>query len=362
MTKVLIVDDSPLMRKLLVEIFSDAGDFEVEVARGASEALGKMSSFAPDVVTLDVHMPDMNGLACLDRIMIEHPCPVVMVSALTEEGADETLEALSLGAIDFIAKPRGPVSLEIDAIAEQLVEKVRAAAHARISRANRLADRVRLRSRAERPAKAATLPQTRRRRHEGGRLDNIAAVLVGVSTGGPPALDALLEPLPNDFPWPILIAQHMPANFTGPLARRLDRNCKLAVAEVTCPTPILPGKVYVGRGGADMLVSQRGGGPVVMPAPAQAELHWHPSADRLVTSAVEALGAQRLIGVLMTGMGSDGALAMAGMRQQGGHVIAQDAESSVVWGMPGSLVAMNGADEILPLGEISARLVDWAMG
>ncbi|MET0360208.1 MAG: chemotaxis-specific protein-glutamate methyltransferase CheB [Sphingobium sp.] len=356
-TRLLIVDDSPLMRKLLVEIFTECGEFDVQVARSADEALAQIQIFQPDVITLDIQMPGMDGLACLDRIMIERPTPVVMVSSLTEEGADETLDALNLGAVDFVAKPRGPVSLEIDRIAAALVDKVREASRVRISRAVRLRDRVRLRSLGA-LAEASPKAQGRRKRKD-APLEDIAAVVVGVSTGGPPALDALLGPLPADFPWPILIAQHMPASFTGPLARRLDRACAMTVVEVARPMHLEPGHVYIGRGDADMILSRRRNGPVAMPAPADPAL-WHPSTDRLATSAIEILGAARLVGVLMTGMGADGAEAMARIRSEGGHVIAQDMDSSVVWGMPGALVALDGADHVLPLGEIAARLIDWS--
>lgn len=358
MTRLLVVDDSPLMRKLLIELFTEAGGFEVAVARDGAEALERLHSFAPDVITLDIHMPGVDGLACLDRIMIERPSPVVMLSSLTQEGANETLEALSLGAVDFIAKPRGPISLEIDGMSAALIDKVRAAAKARLSPTMRLADRVRLRSGRRVPSPAP--PARPRRRRKGEPLDGIEAVLVGVSTGGPPALDRLLQPLPADFPWPILIAQHMPASFTGPLARRLDRNCRLSVTEVTAPTPIQPGHVYIGRGDADLLLSRRRGVAIALPAPSSPDTPWHPSADRLVRTAVETLGPEALVGLLLTGMGSDGAQAMADMRRSGGRVIAQDVDSSVVWGMPGALVALDGADHVLPLDEIAARLIDWS--
>ncbi len=356
--RLLIVDDSALMRKLLSQLFGEDGGFEVAVARDGNEALAMLASFAPDVVTMDIHMPEMDGLACLDRIMVQRPCPVVMVSALTQEGADETLEALSLGAVDFVAKPEGPISLELDRIADPLVEKVRAAASARLPRVMRLAERVRARagteSRTMRKA-AVTAP-----RAQGSKTQDIAAVLVGSSTGGPPALDALLQPLPADFPWPIVIAQHMPASFTGPLARRLDRQCAISVEEVTGAAALRPGCVYLGRGDADVILSRRRGEPVVLAAPARPELHWHPSTDRLVDSACEVLGAGALVGVLLTGMGNDGAQAMARMRREGGRTIAQDAESAVVWGMPGALVALGGADLVLPVDRIAGQLMDWA--
>lgn len=363
MIKLLIVDDSPLMRRLLTEIFSEAGDFEIEVARDGNEAIDKLRSFAPNVVTLDIHMPGMDGLACLDRIMLERPCPVVMVSALTEEGAEETLEAMSLGAVDFFPKPRGAVSIAIEEVAPDLVETVRQASRARISRARRLAERMRLRAglaESTAPAKprnkvAAALRPPRAFAPTGAPAD--ALVIVGTSTGGPPALDVLLGQLPASFPWPILIAQHMPASFTGPLARRLDNLCALAVSEVTAPTPIRNGQVYIGQGDADMLVSRRKGQLIAMPAPSSPEHYWHPSVERLVSSAMQQLAPDRIVGVLMTGMGSDGATAMSTLRNTGGRTIAEAAESAVVWGMPGALVAAGGADIVLPLERIAHHLV-----
>ncbi len=358
MTRLLIVDDSPLMRRLLTEIFSTEPDFELEVARNGVEALALLQIFKPDVITLDIHMPEMNGLACLDRIMIERPCPVVMISSLTADGADETLEAMALGAVDFIAKPRGPVSIEIEAIAPLLVEKVRTASKARLSRATRLTDRVRARAAAPKPIKraAASAPPIGTPR---GRkaIGPAGLVLVGTSTGGPAALDVLLERMPADFPWPVVIAQHMPASFTGALARRLDRLYALTVVEVSRPTPLVPGHAYIGRGDADLIISRRSGSLVAMPAPSDPEFHWHPSVDRLVASAMAHVVPESLIGVLMTGMGADGAKAMAELAQQGGHTIAEAEESAVIWGMPGALVALGGADQIVPLPDIASSLI-----
>jgi len=355
-TKLLIVDDSPLMRRLLGDIFEGAGDFEVAVARSGVEALALLSEFAPDVITLDIHMPEMDGLACLDRIMLLRPCPVVMVSALTAEGADETLEAMALGAVDFIAKPRGAISLEIDVLAPVLVDKVRAAASARVSRATRLTERVR--------ARVSAMPRPKavpRRRVIPPRPPTHAAapaglVLVGCSTGGPPALDALLGGLAADFPWPIVIAQHMPASFTGALARRLDRLCALDVVEVSAAVPLQPGRAYIGRGDADVIVSRRAGALVAMSAPSDPARLWHPSVDRLVETAAALLAPERLVGVLMTGMGNDGANAMADLHRGGGHTIAESAETAIVWGMPGALVAAGGASETLPLDRIAPAL------
>lgn len=358
--RLLIVDDSPLMRRLLSEIFSDEDDFVVATARNGDEAIAALGDFQPDVVTLDIHMPGMNGLQCLDRIMLDRPTPVVMVSSLTAAGAEETLEAMALGAVDFVPKPGGAISLHIDALAPMLVEKVRSASQARISRIARLAERVRLRN-------AATAPRPTRRPSAQKAVSvawqppqGEALVLIGTSTGGPPALDAVLTPLPANFPWPIVVAQHMPASFTGQLARRLDKVCALAVSEVSRPVRLEPGHVYIGRGDADVIVSRRGGNLFALTAPEDAERLWHPSVDRMVATALDAVASERLIGVLMTGMGSDGAETMTKLHGQGGLTIAEAEETAVVWGMPGALVERDGAGMVVPLDRIAGALLKLA--
>jgi two-component system, chemotaxis family, protein-glutamate methylesterase/glutaminase len=353
--KVLIVDDSALVRKLLGEILGNEPDFEVRFARDGVEALEQLQPYAPDVITLDVHMPRMDGLACLDRIMLERPCPVVMVSSLTVEGANATLDALDLGAVDFVAKPDGAISLGIRDVAPQLVVAVRAAAGAKLRRSLRLRERVRHRIGAA-PAPPRPAPRTVKLADSGVRQGE-GLVLVGTSTGGPPALEALLSPLPETFPWPILVAQHMPASFTGSLAKRLDGACALSVVEVLQPTLLRSGVVYIGRGDADLIVSRRAAGLTAMPAPPRPDYPWHPSADRLARSAMDHLPATQLIGVLMTGMGYDGAEAMTLLRAAGGTTIAESEETAVVWGMPGELVKANGADWVLPLPVIADRLM-----
>jgi two-component system chemotaxis response regulator CheB len=360
--RLLIVDDSALMRRLLGGLFKAQGDFEVAFARDGVEALERLADFLPDVVTLDIQMPKMDGLTCLDRIMLLRPCPVVMVSALTEEGAEATLEAMQLGAVGVVAKPDGAVSLAMDELAPLLVETVRAASTARLRRSLRLTERVRLRASGALPPPHGARPLPRlatrpapARIH--GPPDGV--VLVGVSTGGPPALDTLLSALPAGFPWPVLVAQHMPATFTGPMARRLDKLCALSVTELTGQAPLAPGHVHIGRGDADIVVGMRSTGPVVMAAPALPEHRWHPSVDRLVSTAMQHLGARRLIGVLMTGMGNDGAAAMTRLRAEGGRTIAEAEETAVVWGMPGELVKAGGAEVVAPVDEIAAQLLAW---
>ena len=355
MIKVLVVDDSALARKLFGGVLAAESDMEVQLARNGLEALEQLERFRPDVITLDVHMPEMNGLECLDRIMVERPCRVVMVSALTAEGADATLAALRLGAVDFVPKPEGAVSLRMGQFAPRLVEKVRAAASAKLRASQRLREKVQ-----HRIGGAVAARRVRLASGAPGAASNPATgqgiVLVGTSTGGPPALESLLLPLPASFAWPIVIAQHMPASFTGPLARRLDGICAIRVTEVVRPTALQPGCAYVARGDADLIISRRPVGLVAMAAPARADYPWHPSTDRLVRSAMEHLPPSQLIGVLMTGMGSDGAEAMALLRAKGGKTIAEAEETAVVWGMPGELVKAGGADFVLPLPNIADRL------
>ena len=350
MIKVLVVDDSALMRKLLGKIFSSEADFTVEFAANGLDAIASAKTFLPDVVTLDIHMPKMDGLACLDRLMVERPTPVVMVSSLTEADADATLEAFRLGAVDFVAKPQGAVSLYIDELAPELVRKVRAAAGARIRSSLRLSERVRHRIGGPQVSRPRPIPAT------DGPVEGKGVVLVGISTGGPPALEILLTELPGDFSWPLVIAQHMPATFTGPLANRLNGCSRLTVLEVREPVLLEKGCAYIAQGGADIVLTRRPVGLVAMPVAAEQGYPWHPSVDRLVRSALDHVPARQLLGVLMTGMGNDGAAAMARMRAEGGRTIAEAEESAVVWGMPGELVAADGADWIVPLSGIAGRL------
>ncbi len=358
MIRLLVADDSALMRRLLVDLFQAEGDFEVVVARDGEEALNLLAEVRPDVITLDVQMPGMNGLACLDRIMVLRPTPVVMVSSVTRQGADETIRALELGAVDVVPKPGGAVSLKMDELGPHLVAVVRAAVGAKLSNTRRLAERVRARAGASRSLRTRIRSPAATSAGAGAAPSPISGlVIVGASTGGPGALDALLEPLPADFPWPIVIAQHMPATFTAALARRLDSLSNLHVMEVSQATALEAGCAYIGRGDADLIIGARACGPVALAAPASEAFRWHPSVDRLTDSALAHVEPRRLMGVLMTGMGNDGAAAMSRLRAAGGRTIAESEESAVVWGMPGELVKAGGAEFVLPLHRIAARLL-----
>lgn len=366
MIRLLIADDSALMRKLLEGIFTAEGDFDVRMARNGNEVLELVRAFDPQVVTLDVQMPGMDGLTCLSRIMIEAPRPVVMISSLTTEGAEATLEAIELGAVDFIAKPSGAVSLEIDRLRPLLVEKVRAASSARIRQTLRLTERVRHQIRgaglASRPRPSRASPSPAAKTGKAGVKPGSATlpglVLIGTSTGGPAALDIVLPQLPADFPWPILVAQHLPASFTGPFAKRLNRECNLDVVEVNRPMPLKPGTIYIGKGDADVMVAPRAAGAIAMPVPAKGSYLWHPSVERMVASALDHLEPSHLVGVMMTGMGNDGAEAMKRLRLTGGHTIAEAESSAIVWGMPGELVKNGGAETVRPLEDIAEAIIE----
>jgi two-component system chemotaxis response regulator CheB len=363
MIRLLVADDSPLMRRLLRELFEAEGGFEVELARDGLEVLERLAAFKPQVITLDVQMPGLDGLACLDRIMVERPTPVVMVSALTRAGAEESLRALELGAVEVVAKPSGALSLKMDRFGPQLLEAVRAASQARLPIARRLAERVRSRVRPLREAATAPAPAPSpalRRRSAARRPPSDGLVVVGCSTGGPAALDVVLSALPGDFPWPVVVAQHMPASFTGALARRLDGLTDLSVREVTGSAALRAGGVYIGRGDADLVIGARPEGLVALAAPSDAGFRWHPSVDRLMDSAMALVAPTRIVGVLMTGMGDDGAASMRRLRAGGGRTIAEAESTAVVWGMPGELVRAGGAEFVEPLDRIGLRLAQMA--
>ncbi|GIF36073.1 chemotaxis-specific protein-glutamate methyltransferase CheB [Actinoplanes xinjiangensis] len=348
-TSVLVVDDSALMRRALKAILTAAGDFEVHTARNGVDALDQLGRVRPDVVTLDINMPEMDGLTCLAKIMEESPVPVVMVSSLTEHNALVTLEALELGAVDYVPKPGGTVSLNIDEVAVELVSKVRSAAGARLRGAGRVGARIRAQT-----ARAAAAPG-----RDIGAVGAVDLVLIGSSTGGPGLLTELLSELPATFGAPLVVAQHIPASFTAPLARRLDETCALRVHEVDRIMNLERGNIYIGRGNADVVVARRTSALIVKSVPAAADYRWHPSVDRLVASARRYIDPRRMVCALLTGMGDDGATEMAAVKEGGGRTIAEAEETAVVWGMPGELARRGGASVVLPSYEIAAKLADW---
>ncbi len=356
MIKVLVVDDSALMRRQLSNLFQDEGDFVIRQARNGKEAVDENRDFQPDVVTLDINMPEMDGITALSLIMAERPVPVVMVSSLTEKGALATFEALNLGAVDYIAKPGGTISLSIGEIKDELVTKVRAAARAKVKGKNTVKGLAqRLREERERPRTPVQRPVAVRRGVAGEGL-----LVIGVSTGGPRTLEDILPLLPADFPWPVLVAQHMPAAFTRSFADRLGGICRLKVVEAAGPMTIEVGTIYVAKGGADMQVVQRGGKPTVIPRPETREFLWHPSVELLGRSVLEHYDPSRVVALMLTGMGYDGADAFTEIKKRGGRTIAESEETAVVFGMPAELIERGGASLVLPLEKIAPQLNAWA--
>jgi two-component system chemotaxis response regulator CheB len=351
--KLLIVDDSALMRRHLTSIFQAEGDFEIRQARNGHEAVAENRSFEPDVVSLDINMPEMDGLTALSLIMAERPVAVVMVSSLTEQGALATFEALNLGAVDYLAKPGGTISLSIDEIKDELVSKVRVAAHARLKGKGLIHKGLSQLLRDERK-KAAILSEAVRYEGSGDGL-----VIIGVSTGGPRTLEDILPQLPSDFPWPILVAQHMPAAFTRSFADRLDQVCALTVVEADRPIPIEPGTIYLGKGDADMILASRAGKLTVLPKPQNSQFLWHPSVELLGRSVLEHFDPARVTAVMLTGMGNDGTDAFSEIKKRGGHTIAESEESAVVFGMPKELIENGGASMVLPADKIVAQINAW---
>lgn len=355
MIKLLVVDDSALMRRQLVTLFEGEPGFVVRQARNGRDAVEENRTFQPDVVTLDINMPEMDGITALSLIMAERPVPVVMVSSLTEKGALATFESLALGAVDYIAKPGGTISLSITEIKEELVRKVRAAATARVKgRHEARVSSARERVREEGSAAVRRRAPSRRSAAREGLL------LIGVSTGGPRTLEEILPALSADFPWPVLVAQHMPAAFTRPFAERLDSICALHVVEASQPMPLEAGTVYIGKGGADMVVTRRAGTLTVLPRPESKEHLWHPSVELLGRTALEQCEASQLVAVMLTGMGYDGAEAFAEIRRRGGRTIAESRDTAVVFGMPAELIERGGASIVLAADKIAAQIGLWA--
>jgi len=347
--KVLVVDDSALMRKHLTGLFKDAG-FEVALARNGNDAIEQVSTFMPDVVTLDINMPEMDGLTALALIMATRPTPTVMVSSLTTKGALPTLEALAMGAVDFVAKPGGTISLSIDVVAQELINKVRMAAKAKARG---------MRARIDLPVPAMPTSAPLARSPVRARRPASGLVMIGVSTGGPRTLEDILPLLPADFPWPVLVAQHMPASFTGPFSRRMDSLCALQVRELGHLESLLPGSIYVARGATDVVVGERAGRLMAITRPESKAYTWHPSVDAMVHSALQHVPPERLIGVQLTGLGYDGAKEMAELKRLGGRTIAESEETAAVHSMPRELIARGGATVVLPAHKIAHQLNLW---
>ena len=342
MIRVLIVDDSAFMRKALSMMLEDDPEVQViDTARDGQEALEKVQQLRPDVVTMDVEMPRMDGITALRHIMQTHPCPVLMISSLTKEGAQSTVEALQAGAVDFIPKQSSFVSLEITKIKEELLAKVKSIARSRSRLFHRGAGSP------TRTAPARPVPEV--------RVPGAQLIVIGVSTGGPFALQKLIPALPADLPVPVAVVQHMPPHFTRSLAERLDTLSPLHIVEAEHGMRLEPGTVMIAPGGRHLVFRPSALGITVATPEEPAETLHRPSVDVMFSSAQEAFRG-RLLAVVMTGMGKDGLIGAGRIKQSGGRVLVQDEETCVVYGMPKAVAEAGLADAVLPLEQLAAAI------
>ncbi len=351
--KVFMVDDSAVIRLALRKLLESDGSIEViGYARDGKDALSQLKSIRPDVITLDVEMPIMNGIDTLKEIMnMPQPIPVIMVSSITKDGADVTLEALNLGAVDFITKPSTSFSTEINKIKVDLLEKIKAAVLAKPKKI--------LSSTFTEPPiqKQKEIPKedlkTYKVCQEGGKYK---LVLIGISTGGPPALQEILPKFPSDFPVPIVVAQHMPPGFTKPMADRLDKLCPLKVDEAKEGDILKPGYIYIGKAGSHIKVKKKGAHIFLNITEEPKDTLYHPQVDIMFETASESLGGE-VIAVVMTGMGSDGTEGLKKLKPKNAFVIAQDKETSAIYGMPRVAFESGLVDKVVPLQKIPEEII-----
>jgi two-component system, chemotaxis family, protein-glutamate methylesterase/glutaminase len=354
MIRVMVVDDSPLVRRIATDILSAEPDITVvATAANAEFALGKLDRERPDVITLDLEMPGMGGLEAIRRIMAQRATPIVVLSAHARRGAELTLQALEAGAVEFVLKPESSLSGGLPAVARELVDRVREAARSTVHARPLAVPEAALPAPVTPPAPAFAAPLA-----DGAGFDIVA---IGTSTGGPVALKEVLAALPADFPVPVVVVQHMPPVFTKAFADRLNSVCAVRVKEAADGDPLLPGTVLVAPGAFHLTVSRAGGAARAAVETGEPVSGHRPSVDVLIRSVAGAYGA-RALGVIMTGMGRDGADAFRELHRRGGRVLAQDQESSVIFGMNREVIQNGDADEVLPLERIGSRLDTLARG
>ncbi len=341
--RVLVVDDSAFVRRAIIRMLDGNGNIQViDVASDGEMALELIKKLHPDVVTLDVKMPVMDGLKALGIIMKECPTPVVMLSSLTEKGGENTLKALELGAVDFIDKSSSGGPMDIAAIAEELVAKIHIAAQVDIEK---------LRVRTDmRECPVVSAPNT--------TLTSFSTelVLIGTSTGGPPALQTVLSKIPEDFPCPILIVQHMPVGFTASLAERLNRNSSIAVKEAIDGELIIPGQAYIAPAGQHMKLKRSGKELHIWLDMSPEDALHRPSVDALFESAA-AVCEEKCLAVVLTGMGRDGSIGAQALKKAGARVVAESEETSTVFGMPKAVIETVKVDSQVPLYEIATTIL-----
>lgn len=339
MIRVMVVDDSSFMRKILTRMLEKDQDIKVvETATNGQEAIEKVEKMRPDVVTMDIEMPVMNGIDALKRIMATNPLPVIVLSAITREGADVTMEALNLGACDFITKDMSDGPLGISSKESELISKVKDVAKKKVRFLTRRLELIK---------KPIAISRERRTKHE--------ILSIGASTGGPPALQHILTSFPQNFPVPIVIAQHMPKIFTQSFAQRLNGLSQIVVKEAEDKEPLKPGVALIAPGDVHMGL-KKNGKDVTVEFVKDTKYIYRPSVDLLMFSTAQIYDSGS-IGVILTGMGNDGLVGMQELKRRNGMVIAQDEDTCVVFGMPKAVINAHIADVVLPIDKISEEII-----
>lgn len=362
MGTVLIVDDSALVRKQLSGVVEKLG-FDIDTARNGREAVDKASQNNYSVITMDINMPVLDGVSAVKEIMAANPTPILMVSSLTTADASITIEAIENGAIDYVAKP-GTMNVGLaqtgDAIEEKILSLSRIPKRRLRSRATRRPLPVR-KTRASAPA-----PERRERRTSMSRTMNMAnfnverVVLIGASTGGPGLIEDICAKLPANFKYPVCIVQHMPEQFTATFASRLDRVSQLDVHEVTKTMDLVPGNIYLASGGTDLEFAKKVSGKIVVKTNGVPNgRFFKPSVDEMFLSAIKIFGGSNIFGVLLTGIGDDGAEGMVKVKTSGGYTLAESEETATVYGMPKVAAEQGGASEVLPFEQILKKIVTY---
>jgi two-component system chemotaxis response regulator CheB len=340
-TRVLIADDSALMRRTIRKLLEETGHIDVvSTARDGVDAVEKAEKFQPDVITLDINMPRMDGLTALKKLIRKNIAPIIMISSLTQSGADTTIRALEYGAFDCVGKPEGTVTSNMNSVARELERKISSAVSSGIMR--RLKGESSGRIKTTRPRKISPQPVKKASTREKKPISSqFRAIAVGISTGGPKTIFDVLPKIPKTLNAAVFLVQHMPTNFTATFAKRLDSNCPMHCVEARSGMSVEPGTIYLGRGGYHLCVVKKRNGEVVIRTPSRPPHLFIPSVDIMMQSVLGVYGADT-IGILMTGMGDDGADSMVDIRKAGGITIAESEDSAIVWGMPGEAVARGG--------------------
>lgn len=354
MIRVLVVDDSAFMRRILSDLLNEAPDFEVvDTARNGKDAVDKIKTLKPDLITMDIDMPVMDGLTALEIIMRENPLPVIMISSLTQDGADATIKALSLGAVDFIGKKAGAV-FTLNGQEETILDKCRSAVKTNLKRSIGLSIPL------KKPAFSSAVRSTpttfaATRSSLGIHTGSDKLIAIGTSTGGPRALQQIIPLLPRNFPCGIVIVQHMPPGFTKSLAERLDGISEVSVKEAEDGDIILPGKVFIAPGDYHMLVVRSGNQKVIKLNQSPRVGNHRPAVDVLFQSAA-AFGSQ-VVAVILTGMGADGSKGLKYIKDAGGYAIGESESTAIVYGMPKVAADLGLIDKVLPIDKVAAELI-----